>query len=177
MILLIGIIYIPNVIKVSDVSELSQKESKKDIVNVVPDIVEVISAKELSEAVGFEVADLENLAFEVKESRYVSYWGNLAQISYIGEQQTMIYRKSVDGKDDKGNNGNKNNSDNSDNSGDYNNYQEVVTKAIGDKQVTLKGNDGEYNLAIWANGGFLYSVSFVEGVAVEEVERIVGGLK
>ncbi|WP_310601546.1 hypothetical protein [Anaerosporobacter sp.] len=151
-ILLTGAIMIPNIIN------REQSDTDPDIVSVVPDITEASSVGELSKMVGFEVADLEVLPITVEESRYVSYWKELAEITYTSGEQTIVYRKSI-GSDD--------------NSGDYSNYGEVVTKTFDTEEVTLKGNGENYNLASWVSGKYSYSLRFTEGVSEEEIGSII----
>lgn len=107
-------------------------------------IVEVSSKKELSEAVGFEVEGLDNLPFQAEGITYVAYWQDLAEITYDGEGQTIVYRKGKGSEDI---------------SGDYNAYSQVTEIIIANNTVTLKGNDTGYCLAIWSDGDYAYSVA------------------
>lgn len=114
-------------------------------------IVKCSSEKELSELVGFEVGDLTELPFELSQTAYYSYWGVLAEIIYTGkEEEALTFRKSWKEED---------------NSGDYNQYEQVTVIWVKDAAVTLKGDNGQYSLAIWQKDGVSYSLSFAEGVA------------
>lgn len=49
-------------------------------------------------------------------------------------------------------------------SGDYNRYSETETVAVGDVDVTMKGDDGQDRLAVWTADGYAYSLT-VTGAA------------
>ncbi len=59
-------------------------------------------------------------------------------------------------------------------SGDYTKYSEVKTEKIGDRDVTLKGNDGKVVLAVWKDGEYSYAVSVdQQGVNHDEMAALV----
>ena len=43
-------------------------------------------------------------------------------------------------------------------SGDYNEYSEEKTVTVGDREVTLRGNNGKVMVAVWSEGGYSYSI-------------------
>lgn len=43
-------------------------------------------------------------------------------------------------------------------SGDYNVYSEEKTVTVGDKAVTMRGNNGKVMVAVWTEGGYSYSI-------------------
>lgn len=43
-------------------------------------------------------------------------------------------------------------------SGDYNAYSEEKTVTVGDKEVTMRGNNGKVMVAVWTEGGYSYSI-------------------
>lgn len=43
-------------------------------------------------------------------------------------------------------------------SGDYNEYSEEKTVTVGEKEVTLRGNNGKVMVAVWTEGGYSYSI-------------------
>ena len=59
-------------------------------------------------------------------------------------------------------------------SGDYNAYSEEKTVTVGDKEVTLRGNNGKVMVAVWTEDGYSYSIGVYayaqhnDGVAVPE---------
>lgn len=106
-------------------------------------IEDVDDAAALSEAVGFPVKEAAALPFPVDEVTYNSFWGDLAQITYTGDGQTVTFRQSVGDED---------------NSGDYNVYAETETREIGGLPVTLKGDGQGYSLVLWNDGTYAYSL-------------------
>lgn len=121
-------------------------------------IVEVGTLEELSAHVGFEVEELNGLPFEVKETTYIAYWQELAEISYTGEGQTATFRKSVGTED---------------NSGNFNDYFSVQDIDIGSLTVTLKGDNDVYPLAIWSSDGYVYSICLSNGISESEWRNLV----
>ena len=124
-----------------------------EYVQTVPDIEEVRSLDELSELVGFRVAEGFALPFTPEETTYCSYWKELAQIQYSGQGQTATYRQSAGTED---------------NSGDYTAYGSVTEITAQGLPVTLKGDGDVYVLAVWTDGAFSCSLSLSQGVSETE---------
>lgn len=122
------------------------------------EIVTQPSVHALEKAVGFEVEELENLPFTVEETTYCSYWGELAEITYTGSDQSAVYRKSEGAED---------------NSGDYRAYAEEHTEKIGSKEVLIKGEKNQCCLAVWYEDDYAYSVAFEHGITLEELETLL----
>lgn len=121
-------------------------------VSIANGIVEKDSLEQLSEAVGFSVADVTGLPFIPEKVTYWSYWDDLAQVEYEGEGQTAMFRQS-EGTED--------------NSGDYNEHACVKELQVGEMKVTLKGETEQYTLAIWTDGGSSYSMAIESGLSEE----------
>lgn len=122
-------------------------------------IEELESAKELSDAVGFPVADIPTLPFEVSGRVYQSYGGTVAEITYIGDGgQMLTYRKEAG---------------DSDISGDYNVYDTEKEVAAGGRKAVLKGNREKYNLAVWTHDGFSYSLFCENGLSENELVTVI----
>ena len=128
--------------------------------NPVADIVEVNSIEALSEELGFPVNEMKNLPFQVENATYTAYWKEMAEITYSGDGQMAVYRKGVGS---------------SDVSGDYNIYSSEIEMRIDDYDVTLKGNDNVYSLAIWTDDDYSYSLSLSDGKSESEWEIILTG--
>lgn len=115
-------------------------------------MVEVDSLAELSQVLGFSVPEIKNIPFEVTSTVYTNGWNEFAQVEYQGGNQTeseeVLFRKAK-GTDDI--------------SGDYNVYTDVKEIAVNETAVTLKGENGQYSLAIWQQDGFTYSLSYEPG--------------
>ena len=125
------------------------------------DIVELDSAAALSAAVGFEVNDID-LPFTPEQTEYISYWHELAEIDYTGEGKTACYRKAAGTEDC---------------SGDYNVYTDVTEFEAGSITVTLKGDAGQYTLAIWTDGSYSYSLSLSDGLRLSYWQTIMNSMQ
>ena len=122
-------------------------------VQVANEMVQVDTREQLAAAVGFEIEELDVLPFEVETTAYVSYWNELAEITYTGEGQTATFRKSIGTED---------------NSGDYSAYSDVRELNIGALPVTLKGSGEVYTLAVWSANGYSYSINLSDGITESE---------
>lgn len=127
---------------------------KNTSMQVVPDIVTVQSAKDLSDTVGFTVKEIHNLPFEIKLVSYNSYWGEIAEIEYTGSNDTAIFRIGISDEDISGYSGE---------------FTSIESHIINGCDVTIKGNNGQYILAIWQSDGYYYSVNFAEPVSEQEM--------
>lgn len=122
-------------------------------------IEEKSSAEELSDAVGFAVADISTLPFEVSERIYQSYSEEMAEIIYFGDDgQELTYRKEAG---------------DSDISGDYNVYNNEKEVTADGREAVLKGNGKKYNLAVWTYGRFSYSVYCKNGLTENEMLAVI----
>lgn len=120
------------------------------------EIIEVDSLDELSNMVGFEVQELSVDDYKVK---YTSYWRKMAQITYISEIQTIIFRQSLGIED---------------NSGDYTEYEIVEQQNIEGIEVTLKGHEiDKIKVASWCKGDMSFSINISKGISLEEYERLI----
>ena len=151
VLLLVGTLALPGIL------EREPPDNVPVVINPGAEIVEVASPEELSETVGFTVADIE-LPFVPEQRVYTAFGTEMAQIQYQGEGQSAIFRKSTGTED---------------NSGDYNSYPETTEIAAGPVQGTLKGESGTYTLAVWTDGEFSYSLALTEGLPAENWEVLI----
>lgn len=131
-------------------------------VQIVPEIVPYHSNAELSDAIGFTVKEIQELPFEIESVKYTSYWGELADIEYAGSDNTAIFRMASGVEDV---------------SGYYGEFTSVESHMINGYDVTIKGNDGQYLLAVWQNDGYSYSVQFIEPVSQQEMFDTIQSIK
>jgi hypothetical protein len=131
-------------------------------VQIVPEIVSYHSNAELSDAIGFMVKEIQELPFEIESVKYTSYWGELADIEYAGSDNTAIFRMTSGVEDV---------------SGYYGEFTSVESHVINGYNVTIKGNDGQYLLAVWQNDGYSYSVQFIEPVSQQEMFDTIQSIK
>ena len=125
------------------------------------DIIELDSAAALSAAVGFEVNDID-LPFTPEQTKYISYWHELAEIDYTGEGKIARYRKAAGTEDC---------------SGDYNAYTDVTGLEANGTTVTLKGGAGQYTLAIWTDGSYSYSLSLSDGMSLGDWQTLINSIQ
>ena len=127
-----------------------------------PGTEELDSRAALEQAVGFSVEEAETLPFAPQEVLYTAFDSGLAQVEYRGENgQTALLRKSQGPED---------------NSGDFNQYPDVKTLTAAEADVTLKGADGQFTLALWQEDGFAYSLSLSQGQDAQGWEKILTGM-
>lgn len=64
-------------------------------------------------------------------------------------------------------------------SGDYMEYSETSSLTIGNIQVTVKGEHGKINLAIWTDNGYTYSIGVYSGTGItaEEMTDFIAAVK
>lgn len=97
----------------------------------------------LARAVGFPVEEPETLPFTVRETVYTAYPGPIAEIRYVGDAQSLTYRKTAGYGDP---------------SGDYTAYENVWEAEVNGTAVTLKGDGGLCTLALWQADGYTGSL-------------------
>ena len=112
----------------------------------------------LSEKTGVPMRELTGIPFDVEKVEYVSYWEEMAEIQYLGESDTLRYRKSQGTED---------------NSGDYNVYAREENLDISGNTVTLKGEGDQYTLAIWTDGSYAYSISLTTPLSREAFTALI----
>lgn len=61
-------------------------------------------------------------------------------------------------------------------SGDYNEYALEQKISVKGKQVQLKGENNRFQLAVWSDNGYSYSVS-TNGLSLEKMKELVGGIE
>lgn len=152
---LIGIsIYLPDSINKSLNEEAT---GTKQMLEVTANVDAYDSAEQLSQSLGFEIEDI-NVPFEVLGAKYMSYFGELGEIDYVGENQSLIYRKSLG---------------NYDNSGDCNEYNDIFKTTVNNDDIIIKGNDDKYVLALWTNGEYSYSIKLLNPVTKDQINNAI----
>ncbi|WP_143008394.1 hypothetical protein [Pseudobutyrivibrio sp. YE44] len=125
-----------------------KKTEKSESTTIANPLVEYDSAKELSDAAGFTIKDLntKKFPFKITSTSYILIGGTTAEIIYYGEDDKAIcYRKAAGHNDI---------------SGDYNTYEYEKQEFNGNGSITLKGNEeNKYSLALWEDANYSYSLS------------------
>ena len=126
-------------------------------------VVEQDNREALEQAVGFSIQELQDIPFEVTEISYVSYWDEMAEITYYGAEQNIIYRKQAVSDEDI--------------SGDYNAYEHENQITVDGIPVTMKGKEAVENLATWSDGTYSYAIMATEGITREEMVKMIESTK
>lgn len=172
MMLLVGGLTVP---KILNRGNAPQNEAGGEVGAMIGNgMVEVNSLAELSQALGFSVPEVKHIPFEVTGIVYTNGWNEFAQVEYQGgampenqeesqmedqtESEAVLFRKAR-GTDDI--------------SGDYNVYTDVKEITVNEAAVTLKGETGQYRLAVWQQDGFTYSLSWEPGGSEEVFTEMI----
>lgn len=145
-------------LRIGALNNSTPSKEPDESVFAVPDIKEAASAAELSQMAGIDISDIGIYLTEKYDAEYMLYWGEIAQITYTSDTDSVMYRKAAG---------------NSDISGDYNVYENVENITVMESEVTIKGNNSEYNNAIWTDGDYSYSLYFENGVSKEQIEEVI----
>ena len=125
-------------------------------------IQDYASAEELSKAAGFNVPEIKSLPFKPSETEYMTLGEGFAQITYLSDDDRLIYRKSTDKED---------------NSGNYNPYDYVGEVSVNDIKVTVKGTKEALYLAFWNDGTYEHSISAEKAedkdVMIKMIEEVI----
>lgn len=125
-------------------------------------MVEVKTINEASRLVNFKVKYPKKLSESAKVEKISVINNELVSITYILADSTLTYRIG------KGN---------EDISGDYNKYPTIIKETLDDVTTTFKGNNyNKYNLAIWQNNGFTFSLSSAKPFSFKEFETIFNSI-
>lgn len=122
-----------------------------------PNITEYSSLEELSSAAEFNVKSVTNIPFNVSQVKYLYSNYGMAQIDYIGADNKLTFRMCP-GKNDI--------------SGNYNTFNSVKTV----DNITIKGNDNLYTIALWESDGYSYSIDMTNGVTQDTLIDIVNSV-
>ena len=123
---------------------------------------EVASIETLEKYVGFSVEEIHVLPFETENTYYMSYGGDMAEITYTGADDEAVFRKA-EGTDDV--------------SGDYNVYAEETSVVMGAYTVRLKGESGRYTLGTWTDGTYSYSLQLSNGQTQDVWQAMIESMK
>lgn len=105
---------------------------------------------------------VKSLPVTPEQTEYISYWHELAEIDYTGEGKTACYRKAAGTEDC---------------SGDYNVYTDVTEFEESGMTVMLKGDAGQYTLAIWTDGSYSYSLSLSDGLSLSDWQALMNSIQ
>lgn len=152
VLLLVGGVVIRNV------TTVDPDLSGEYVANPVAQIVACSSIEELSQTAGFSVEELHALPFAVQSTSYEWCWDKWAEVTYTGKKNSVEYRKAVGTEDI---------------SGDYTEYVQITTETVHGVEVTIKGNDDRYRLAVWQSEGYMFSVWIEQGIPYSKMIDLV----
>ena len=137
------------------VPKLMDPAPQGEQVAIANGMIEVADAAALADAVGFPAAEAAELPFDVEETTYTSYWGELAEICYAGGAQIADLRTSAD-----------------------TDYPAVTELPVGTVTAELRGEAAErYTLAVWTDGQYAYSLRLSDGQSTEVWQRLLAGVR
>lgn len=122
---------------------------------------EYSSADELETAAGFSIDPIGTIPFDVTKTEYVLYADLLAEIIYTGDDNRLTYRKSKGTED---------------NSGIFATYENEISIKIKGIEIQLKGSGEDFDLALWTEGGFSYSLSLDSPLTMSEWMELLNSL-
>lgn len=142
-------------------ANLSKNRLDYNSIRKTDELNEELAADERDE-LSFVWEAVKSLPFTPEQTEYISYWHELAEIDYTGEGKTACYRKAAGTEDC---------------SGDYNVYTDVTEFEAGSITVTLKGDAGQYTLAIWTDGSYSYSLSLSDGLSLSDWQALMNSIQ
>lgn len=128
-------------------------------IQITNEIVKAESPEALAQLVGFPLPSIPELPFEPQAIVYSSYWNKMAQITCSGAENTAVLRMTPGTEDC---------------SGDYTDYKAEQTLKLNDFSIVLKGQDGtSFQLAVWSDGEYSYSIKMDQGISAEQWKEII----
>ena len=124
--------------------------------------VEYNSVDELKENVNIN-AKIPDKIRNYKSYSYSVAFSNMAEIQYSNGSDNILYRLEKGEVAE-------------DISGDYNDYENIQKLTVDNTEVTIKGNEDTYKVAIWYKNGVNYSLSSEQGLKIEDIQSLINEL-
>lgn len=121
--------------------------------------VEYNSVDELKENVNIN-AKIPDKIRNYKSYSYSVAFSNMAEIQYSSGSDNILYRLEKGEVAE-------------DISGDYNDYENIQKLTVDNTEVTIKGNEDTYKVAIWYKNGVNYSLSSEQGLKIEDIQSLI----
>lgn len=121
--------------------------------------VEYNSVDELKENVNINA----KMPDKIKSYNSYSYsvaFSNMVEIQYSNGSDNILYRLEKGEVAE-------------DISGDYNNYENIKKLTVDNTEVTIKGNEDVYKVAVWYKNGVNYSISSEQGLKIEDIQNLI----
>ena len=118
-----------------------------------------------AQAAGFDLAAPDKISGTSEKSYQVMRGEDetIFKIDYVSGEERAAYVRKAPGAEDI--------------SGDYNDYAETDTIDVGGSNVTMKGNDGLMNLAVWTSGDYSYALNLTNGVSQDDMSALVAEIQ
>ena len=121
--------------------------------------VEYNSVDELKENVNIN-AKMPDKIKSYKSYSYSVAFSNMVEIQYSNGSDNILYRLEKGEVAE-------------DISGDYNNYENIKKLTVDNTEVTIKGNEDVYKVAVWYKNGVNYSLSSEQGLKIEDIQNLI----
>ncbi len=127
----------------------------------VPSSMTYASLAELDDAAGYKVKQIEAVPFQADQTQY-SLTDQMAEIRYTGSTNDLTFRMQPGSGDI---------------SGDYTEYSRTQTITNNGTSITVKGNDKGYNLAVWEQDGYTYSILLQQPLSSDKLLEVIRSVK
>jgi predicted secreted protein/uncharacterized protein YbcV (DUF1398 family) len=141
--------------------KISVTEAKNNTTQIPNPLVEFKTIADAQTALGFSFAVPALMEdYKIKSIHLIAK--QAAQILYTNDSNSILYR-TAKGADDI--------------SGDYNVYDTTKILTITNKNITCKGSNEGFKLALWSDGTYTYSLSFQNSVSENDLTAIIPGIQ
>lgn len=121
--------------------------------------VDYNSVDELKENVNIN-AKMPDKIKNYKSYSYSVAFSNIVEIQYSNGSDNILYRLEKGEVAE-------------DISGDYNIYENIKKLTVDNIEVTIKGNEDVYKVAVWYKNGVNYSLSTEQGLKMEDIQNLI----
>ena len=142
-----------------------QQEEQKETTQMANPFIDCENMGQAEEIAGFGMEAPEEID-GYADSLIQAVNGQMVQVIYFekaadyqDDQATLMIRKKIGQEPDV--------------SGDYNEYSQTVSDEIDGRDVTFKGDDDQFNVAIWLSDDYSYSIDTVKPMSREQMSAIV----
>lgn len=118
--------------------------------------------EEAAEIAGFSVTLPSRIPNWVNDTVIRALPSSMIEVQYQGDHQTLVVRKGVGDADI---------------SGDYSSYPEAREVEVNGQTVTMKGEAGKVNVAIWQDDSYAYAVCATAGMELDDISALVSDIQ
>ena len=124
--------------------------------------VDCSSLKEAEKIAGFSISIPKELNNKELIYRVLNTGDKMIEIIQLSDNEKMTIRKSKSTEDI---------------SGVYKSFDVVKKIIVDDKEVLIKGENDIFEVAVWINNGFSYSISSNDGFPLNELQALIKQIK